>query len=714
MGGGISQDLGGLEEAQKVVRDLESVIACTSMLMGLNPRFIKFPDMYSIFDFEMPLNESDFGGGRSDSGSDTEDEEIKALRALRTELKQFRLTEEGRNAGGGGPRKGAQGGGSSAEEGGAKAGEDEDGEGDSGVFVFKGTISPSAEVKAARRNRPGPKPAFIVVVPEVGTVKLRTVNEPNKDGWTPLHACAHSIDMVEAAKALIQEILKRGESLNLTTKKGPGSLANGYTPLHVASAYGIYETVDALIQAGATVNSRNSLGQSPLHEVCYRGFSEIAHLLISATGDLDEECPSGAVIPAHPLTPLAKSARYGHSRIVKMLIGAGAAIDHQDSVGGWTPLMEAAYFFHDDIVALLLSYGADTSLKAKDGKTVFDFGTSPSTRILLKDFKDFDGSLEERYALVAANKERLMQNRGNRARSSTILSSDSDSEEDGLKEAALGTDEELEALKDGRTYKTPSKGDGDAGEGSNGSSGGRKKSPVVGGTDGSDFRLLGALPLLDTSPNARRLAEVEEAKVSDEAKIQEWRQQRKQEMIEEAANARLQKEQKDKRRKRRLYKEAIANSITPAEFTCPLTMKLMKDPVSTPYGLTYERAAIIEYMNDYQNRCPKTGQPLAAVDLVSNKKLRKKIKKWKNSIKKGVEKTGGESSPKSKKSQRSPKESLAPKEKGPETSTEGQSDDVPASEEINYHSGPKTSIKVPGHSAFDGVIEEEEDDVYDF
>ena len=68
---------------------------------------------------------------------------------------------------------------------------------------------------------------------------------------------------------------------------------------------------------------------------------------------------------------------------------------------------------------------------------------------LLKDFKDFDGSLEERYALVAANKERLMQNRGNRARSSTILSSDSDSEEDGLKEAALGTDEELEALKDG-------------------------------------------------------------------------------------------------------------------------------------------------------------------------------------------------------------------------------------------------------------------------
>ena len=186
---------------------------------------------------------------------------------------------------------------------------------------------------------------------------------------------------------------------------------------------------------------------------------------------------------------------------------------------------------------------------------------------------------------------------------------------------------------------------------------------------------------------------MEEAKVSEEAKIQEWRQQRKQEMIEEAANVRSQNEQKEKRRKRRLYKEAIANSITPAEFTCPLTMKLMKDPVSTPYGLTYERAAIIEYMNDYQNRCPKTGQPLAAVDLVSNKKLRKKIKKWKNSIKKGVEKAGGGSSP---------------KEKGPETSTEGRSDGVPASGEINYHSGPKASIKVPGHSAFKGVMEEEE------
>ena len=50
MGSGASQNL---EEAQKVVRDLESVIAVTSMLMGLNPRHIRFPDMYSIFDFEI-------------------------------------------------------------------------------------------------------------------------------------------------------------------------------------------------------------------------------------------------------------------------------------------------------------------------------------------------------------------------------------------------------------------------------------------------------------------------------------------------------------------------------------------------------------------------------------------------------------------------------------------------------------------------------------
>ena len=99
------------------------------------------------------------------------------------------------------------------------------------MFVFKGTISPNAKVDTGEdsRERKAIEPAIVVAVPEVGLVKLKTLNEQNEDGWTPLHACCHSNDMFEAAKALIYAIQRKGLSIDLKTTKGPGSFASGYT-----------------------------------------------------------------------------------------------------------------------------------------------------------------------------------------------------------------------------------------------------------------------------------------------------------------------------------------------------------------------------------------------------------------------------------------------------------------------------------------------------
>ena len=65
-----------------MVRDLESVIACTSLLMGLNPRYIRFPDMYSIFDFEIR------------DGVDEDDPSSGALAELKKEL-QLAMGDQG-------------------------------------------------------------------------------------------------------------------------------------------------------------------------------------------------------------------------------------------------------------------------------------------------------------------------------------------------------------------------------------------------------------------------------------------------------------------------------------------------------------------------------------------------------------------------------------------------------------------------------------------
>ena len=140
-----------------MVRDLESVIACTSLLMGLNPRYIRFPDMYSIFDFEIR------------DGEDQEDDPSSgALAELKREL-QLAMGDQGEGK--------KQDGTDNEEELQVQDGEEmpgssggagsKDDQNDDGMFVFKGTISPNAKINKGEelRERTVLEPAIVVAVP---------------------------------------------------------------------------------------------------------------------------------------------------------------------------------------------------------------------------------------------------------------------------------------------------------------------------------------------------------------------------------------------------------------------------------------------------------------------------------------------------------------------------------------------------------------------
>jgi hypothetical protein len=66
----------------------------------------------------------------------------------------------------------------------------------------------------------------------------------------------------------------------------------------------------------------------------------------------------------------------------------------------------------------------------------------------------------------------------------------------------------------------------------------------------------------------------------------------------------------------------------PAEYICPLSKSLMKEPMMSRYGTHFEKKAIIEWMNQGHTYCPVTGNPLRPSNLVSNKTLQWKIKFW--------------------------------------------------------------------------------------
>jgi U-box domain len=66
----------------------------------------------------------------------------------------------------------------------------------------------------------------------------------------------------------------------------------------------------------------------------------------------------------------------------------------------------------------------------------------------------------------------------------------------------------------------------------------------------------------------------------------------------------------------------------PSAFVCPLTLEVMRDPVVSRYGQSYERGAIMEWLAAGNETCPMTRQPLRMSGLISNQQLRMKIRRW--------------------------------------------------------------------------------------
>nr|UOI39569.1 U-box domain-containing protein [Betula platyphylla]UVJ47648.1 U-box domain-containing protein [Betula platyphylla] len=68
----------------------------------------------------------------------------------------------------------------------------------------------------------------------------------------------------------------------------------------------------------------------------------------------------------------------------------------------------------------------------------------------------------------------------------------------------------------------------------------------------------------------------------------------------------------------------------PQFFLCPISLELMKDPVTLTTGITYDRESIEKWLFSGKNKtCPATKQALPAdCDLTPNHTLRRLIQSW--------------------------------------------------------------------------------------
>jgi ankyrin repeat protein len=166
------------------------------------------------------------------------------------------------------------------------------------------------------------------------------------------------VSFIEAIKnddsTTVKALIVAGADVNAKDKLGE-------TPLHIAAVRGYNEITSLLIDEGANVNTRNKHGLTPLHAAAWSDHKETAELLIAKGAQINAKDADG-------VTPLHVSALSGAKKTVTLLIDKGADINARNK-DGMTPLHAAALTGQKEAVELLINKGADINAKNKKGVT---------------------------------------------------------------------------------------------------------------------------------------------------------------------------------------------------------------------------------------------------------------------------------------------------------------------------------------------------------
>jgi ankyrin repeat protein len=168
-----------------------------------------------------------------------------------------------------------------------------------------------------------------------------------------LHAAAHTGDV----KAIAE--LAKG---NLNARD-----AHGRTPLHVATFARRREAISALVRAGADLHLLENDRYDCVTIAAVADDEETLRLLLSlgASAKLTTSRYDG--------TALIAAAHLGHAGVVKLLIAAGAPLDHVHNLH-WTAAIEAVVLGdggrrHQETLRALVEAGTNLELADRQGNT---------------------------------------------------------------------------------------------------------------------------------------------------------------------------------------------------------------------------------------------------------------------------------------------------------------------------------------------------------
>ncbi|XP_004513351.1 U-box domain-containing protein 21-like [Cicer arietinum] len=83
-----------------------------------------------------------------------------------------------------------------------------------------------------------------------------------------------------------------------------------------------------------------------------------------------------------------------------------------------------------------------------------------------------------------------------------------------------------------------------------------------------------------------------------------------------------------RRRKNKKSGKPNMEIVIPNQFRCPITLDLMKDPVTLSTGITYDRESVERWFNEGNYTCPVTNQVVRNFDMIPNHSLTRIIQDW--------------------------------------------------------------------------------------
>lgn len=169
------------------------------------------------------------------------------------------------------------------------------------------------------------------------------------------------------SEELAASLVEDGASINVKDSQGN-------TPLHIAASAGGVGIMPLLLHRGAEKDSRNILLQTPLHRAAYKLHAPVVQILTDAGADATTQ-------DMHGNTPLVAALTKGEpieaiAEVVETMIGAGLDLKCHDPGPSLSPFHKRSSPLHqavlrglDDCVSLLITAGADPNALDSEAQT---------------------------------------------------------------------------------------------------------------------------------------------------------------------------------------------------------------------------------------------------------------------------------------------------------------------------------------------------------